>query len=114
LVGRRIRGGVDALPIGHASASGIPFENWTETWVGIGEGPDGPEWTMDGFYSESNDWELYDIAPSVIAEPVFIEDELFGWEIDVTVPNFADPLPNKPIKVVFEGANPNKDFRSPG
>lgn len=101
------------LPVGHASASGMPFDNWTETWVGLGEGPNGPQWTMDGFYSQSDDWELSDVTPSVLFEPFFVGDELFGWDISITIPNFVDPLPNKLIKIVFESSNPNKDYPLP-
>ena len=93
-----------SFPAGTATANNFP--NSTETWVSLGEGPNGPEWQIDGFSSFSEDWDLFDLQPSVISSPVGGDSGLIGWEVMVTIPNFVDPLPTKSIKVVFEGGNP--------
>jgi hypothetical protein len=91
---------------GAANANNMPFENWTETWVFLEEGPTGPEWNVGGFDSGSEDWELFDLEPSVLSREVFDGDVFVGWEVDVTIPNFVDPLPMKKVKILFEGGNP--------
>lgn len=90
---------------GTASAERMIFENYTETWVSLGEGSQGPAWQIDMFSSESEEWSLFDLAPSVVGEQIFEGDLFFGWAVTLTIPNFVDPLPTKSIKVVFEGLN---------
>lgn len=99
-----------SIPTGTATATNLPPPNSTETWVSLGEGPDGPQWQIDGFSSFSEDWELFDIEPSVIGSLVpGDQGEPIGWNVSVTIPNFVDPLTTKSIKVVFEGANPEPE-----
>ena len=78
--------------------------NWTESWLSLQETANGVEWTLDSFLSGSDQYQLFSIAPSVLSQEVFGEDFL-GWNVDITIPNFVDPLPRKLIKVLFQGHN---------
>ena len=91
------------LTAGSASATGVPYENWTETWIFPEEGPNGLEWNVGGFYSGSEQWELFDLVPSAESSEVYEQDSFLGWQVSITIPNFVDPLPKKILKVLFEG-----------
>lgn len=97
------------LPAGEASANNFPFENFTETWLSLQETPNGSQWSIDQFDSGSQQWQLFDLAPSVESSEVFDpfsqQDGLLGWDVHVTLPNFVDPLTTKKITVIFKGFN---------
>jgi len=87
-----------------AGASSIPLGlvNWTETWVDF----DGEEFVVSGFeFDEESDFDLVDFDPVVQTDFVSFSTFVVGAIVEVTIPNFFDPLPLKLVDIVFEGAN---------
>jgi hypothetical protein len=77
--------------------------NWTETWVMPSAGTAEP-FDVSFLSDPDSIFELFSEAPTLDAEAGTLED-VTGLFIDLHVPNFVDPLPQKKILVVFQGEN---------
>ena len=93
---------------GPSGANALPANavNWTETWIEF----DGQEFIISGFaFDDDSPYDLVPFDPTVQADFVSFtlstSTFLVGAIVEVTIPNFFDPLPTKLVDVVFIGAN---------
>jgi hypothetical protein len=94
-----------ALPSG-ATALSSDLVNWTETWIEF----DGEEFVITGFeFDENSVFELVSFDPFIQTDFVLFglstSTLLVGAIVEITIPNFFDPLPTKLIDIVFHGSN---------
>ena len=95
--------GLAVLLLGAPSASAIPAAdevvNWTLTFIG-------GDFALQAFlFDEESPWELSFEEPIIHANPVFDGDSLVGTVLQVTLPNFFDPLPEKNVYLAFSGVH---------
>jgi len=99
---------ISVAPQARASSMPQSLVNWTETWIEIDAGG----FVISGFeYDDTSVFDLVDFDPVVQTDFVSFglsgSEFLVGAIVEVTIPNFFDPLPRKLVDIVFEGANGN-------